>query len=176
MEGRVRPECMSEEQFAEALRLYEVMQGGTWRRAVTPGVLVGDQAGPRAVGANGVSSARSGLRMGAQALEAAVQGRRKKGGHRQPYSLRALPARREVCELAPAAHHELAWSAGRAAVIRLLPALSSGTRRSIWSSWPKPAGRKTRRLANSGSTSGSGRAAQRTADPRRAVNASGSIT
>ena len=79
MEGRVRPEGMSLEQFEEAQRLFEITQQATvdeqWRMCC---LLVGKKD-DRLFGQTEFEMRDHLLRMGARSLEAAVNQRRQKG-------------------------------------------------------------------------------------------------
>ena len=113
MEGRRCPDGMSPEQFEEAQRLFQVTQQAMideqWRICC----LLAGKKDEQLLGQTEFEMRDHLLRMGAKALEAAVNGRRKKG------------ATTVVASLAPAG----ARTKAAASAATITPASSSGGRR-----------------------------------------------
>lgn len=80
MEDRVRPGCMSAEQFSEAQRLFAVFQDAYQEEQWRIACLLAMKADGELFGQTEFEVRDHVLRMGAQAMEAAVDGRRKKRG------------------------------------------------------------------------------------------------
>ena len=80
MDGRVQPEGMTAEQFAEAQRVFEVSQKAAeeelWRMAC----LTAGKSDDKLLGETEFQMRDILLRIGAKTLETAVNERRKKGG------------------------------------------------------------------------------------------------
>lgn len=82
MEGRCRPEGMSEEQFAEAQRLFEVTQGAIADEVWRMSCLMASKRDHQLLGKTEFELRDIVHRIGAITLEEAVNERRKKGGTR----------------------------------------------------------------------------------------------
>ena len=80
MEGRTCPEGMDQETFAEAQRLFEVTQQAMADEQWRVCLLMASKQNEHLLGPAEFELRDRVLRMGAIALEAAVNGRRKKGG------------------------------------------------------------------------------------------------
>lgn len=88
MEGRTRPEAMTEEEFAEAQRVFEVSEKAVADELWRMSCLMATQKNHEMLGKTEFTLRGMVHRIGAITLEAAINERRKKGGT----SVVALPA------------------------------------------------------------------------------------